>query len=79
MAFTKYPFFYNSLWNYMHPLTKSIEFDNLCKRLVIISKKSIRIRTKTFNKKLKKIGYNNYEIKKLMKLIKFLLLVICLT
>ena len=39
MAFAKYPFFYNSLWNYMLPLTKSIEFDNLCKRLVIISKK----------------------------------------
>ena len=25
MAFAKYPFFYKSLWNYMHPLTKSIE------------------------------------------------------
>ena len=54
MAFAKYPFFYNSLWQYMHPLTKSIEFDNLCKRLVIISKKSIRIKTKSFDKKLKK-------------------------
>ena len=64
---------------YMHPLTKSIEFDNLCKRLVIISKKKALELKKALIKSLKKIGYNNYEIKKLMKLIKFLLLEICLT
>ena len=54
MAFAKYPFFYNSLWQYMHPLTKSIEFDELCKKLVIISKKkSFRAEPKIFKKKLK--------------------------
>ena len=37
MAFAKYPFFYNALWQYIHPLTKSIEFDELSKKLVIIS------------------------------------------
>ena len=36
-------------------LTKSIEFDNLCKRLVIISKKAF-LKPKFDN--LKKIGYN---------------------
>lgn len=66
MAFAKYPFFYNSLWNYMQPLTKSIEFDNLCKRLVIISrKKAIELKPKPLKKNLIKIGYNNYEIKKI--------------
>ena len=59
MAFAKYPFFYNSLWKYMQPLTKSIEFDNLCKRLVIISKKkALELKPKPLIKNLKKIGYN---------------------
>ena len=58
MAFAKYPFFYNSLWNYMQPLTKSIEFDNLCKRLVIISrKKALELKPKPLIKNLKKIGF----------------------
>jgi ABC-type metal ion transport system substrate-binding protein len=50
----------------MQPLTKSIEFDNLCKRLVIISrKKALELKPKPLIKNLKKIGYNNYEIKKI--------------
>ena len=66
MAFAKYPFFYNALWQYIHPLTKSIEFDNLCKRLVIISKKkALELKPKPLIKSLKKIGYNSYEIKKI--------------
>ena len=66
MAFAKYPFFYKSLWNYMNPLTKSIEFDSLCKRLVIISKKkALELKPKSLIKNLKKIGYDNYEIKKI--------------
>ena len=55
MAFAKYPFFYNSLWQYIHPLTKSIEFDNLCKRLVIISKKALDLKPKSLIKSLKKL------------------------
>ena len=66
MAFAKYPFFYNSLWQYIHPLTRSIEFDNLCKRLVMISKKkALELKPKPLIKSLKKIGYNSYEIKKI--------------
>ena len=66
MAFAKYPFFYNYLWQYMYPLTKSIEFDELCKKLVIISKKkALELKPKSLRKNLKKIGYNNYEIKKI--------------
>ena len=54
MAFAKYPFFYNSLWQYIHPLTKSIEFDNLCKRLVIISKKkALDLKPKSLKKRIK--------------------------
>ena len=66
MAFAKYPFFYNALWKYIYPLTKSIEFNKLCKKLVIISKKkALELKPKPLIKKLKKIGYNNYEIKKI--------------
>ncbi len=66
MAFAKYPYFYNALWEYMHPLTKSIEFNKLCKKLVIISKqKALELKPKTLIKNLKKIGYDNYEIKKI--------------
>ena len=54
MAFAKYPFFYNSLWEYLYPLSKSTEFNKLCKKLIIIGKKSIRIKTKIIGKKLKK-------------------------
>jgi len=66
MAFAKYPFFYNSLWQYMHPLTKSIEFEKLCKKLVIISKKkALELKPKSLRKNLKKINYNDFEIKKI--------------
>ena len=66
MAFAKYPFFYNALWEYIHPLTKSVEFSILCKKLVIISKKkALELKPKPLIKNLKKIGYNNYEIKKI--------------
>ncbi len=66
MAFAKYPFFYNVLWQYMHPLTKSIEFDKLCKKLVIISKKkALELKPKSLLKNLKAMNYNNYEIKKI--------------
>ncbi len=66
MAFAKHPFFYNSLWQYMHPLTKSIEFDKLCKKLVSMSKKkALELKPKSLRKKLKKINYNDLEIKKI--------------
>ena len=66
MAFAKYPFFYNALWEYIHPLTKSVEFSILCKKLVIISKKkALELKPKSLIKNLKKIGYNDYEIKKI--------------
>ena len=66
MAFAKYPLFYNALWEYLHPLTKSMEFDKLCKKLVIISKKkALELKPKSLIKNLKKIGYNDYEIKKI--------------
>tara|TARA_B100000686_G_C16638243_1_gene888514 strand:- start:96 stop:974 length:879 start_codon:yes stop_codon:yes gene_type:complete len=68
MAFAKYPNFYYALWKYIHPLSKSIEFNNLCKKLVNISKrKAIELKPKSIIKDLKKIGYNNYEIKKIYK------------
>ena len=66
MAFAKYPFFYNSLWEYLYPLSKSIEFKNLCKKLVIIAKKkALELKPKSLVKNLKKIGYNDYEIRKI--------------
>ena len=66
MAFAKYPFFYNALWEYIHPLSKSIEFNKLCKKLVILSKKkALELKPVSLIKKLNKIGYNSYEIKKI--------------
>ena len=66
MAFAKYPCFYNALWEYMYPLTKSSEFSVLCKKLVIISKKkALELKPKSIIKNLKKIGYNDYEIRKI--------------
>ena len=66
MAFAKYPFFYNALWEYMHPLSDSLEFNKLCKKIVNISKrKAIELRPKSIIKNLEKIGYSNYEIKKI--------------
>ena len=66
MAFAKYPHFYNTLWKYMYLLSKSNEFNNLCKKLVNISKrKAIELKPKSIIKKLKKIGYDEYEIKKI--------------
>ncbi len=66
MSFAKYPFFYNALWEYINPLTNSIEFNKLCKKLIIISKKkALELKPKSLIKHLNKIGYNNYEIKKI--------------
>lgn len=66
MAFAKYPYFYNALWKYMYPLSKSIEFDKLCKKLVLISNnKALELKPKSIIKKLKEIGYNDYDINKI--------------
>ena len=39
MAFSKYYNFYNALCKYTYPLSNSIQFNILCKKLVNISKK----------------------------------------
>ena len=63
MAFSHYPNFYNSIFSYMKPLSKSREFNYLCKNLVIMSKKSaLKLKPKSILDKLKKKGYNNLEI-----------------
>ena len=66
MAFSNYPNFYNALWKYMYPLSKSSEFNKLCKRLIILSKKKAKeLKPKSIIKGLKAIGYSNYEIKQI--------------
>lgn len=66
MAFANYPYFYNALWKYMYPLSKSSEFNKLCKRLIILSKKKAKeLKPKSIIKGLKAIGYSNYEIKQI--------------
>ena len=69
MAFSNYPNFYNALWKYMHPLSNSIEFELLCKRLVLFSGKKIReLNIKSILKNLENIGYSNYEIKQISEM-----------
>ena len=63
MAFSHYPNFYNSIFSYMKPLSKSREFNYLCKNLVIMSKKSaLKLKPKSILDKLEKKGYNNLEV-----------------
>ena len=69
MAFANYPNFYTTLWKLMLPLSKSKQFKDLCKDLVKISnRKSKELRPVSIIKSLNKLGYSNYEIKKIYKI-----------
>ena len=66
MAFAKYYNFYNALCKYTYPLSNSIEFNILCKKLVNISKKkALELKPIPIIKDLKKIGYSSYEIREI--------------
>tara|TARA_B100001115_G_C15750574_1_gene367012 strand:+ start:13 stop:939 length:927 start_codon:yes stop_codon:yes gene_type:complete len=68
MAFSNYSNFYKALWEYMLPLSKSLEFYKLCKKLEKKSySKAEELNPNSIINNLKYTGYSNFEIKEISK------------